>query len=85
MENDPNFNAGKGAALTAPGFVETDASIMNGADMAAGSVASVGGIKNPITAARRVMELTPHVQLAGPSAAEWAAAWGCETAEQVHP
>ena len=103
MEDDPNFNAGRGAAITGPGHVETDASLMNGRDMSAGnveracqpynnthgifstsgSVASISGIKNPITAAQRVMELTPHVQLAGPSAAKWVETWGVETAEEV--
>ena len=102
MEDDPNFNAGRGAAITGPGHVETDASLMNGRDMSAGSVeklvnltnsdgicftagsvASISGIKNPITAAQKVMELTPHVQLAGPSAAKWVETWGVETAEEV--
>ena len=45
MEDDPSFNAGRGSAITQTGHVENDASIMNGQDLAAGSVASISGIK----------------------------------------
>lgn len=83
MEDNPAFNAGKGAALTLPGHIETDASIMRGSDMAAGSVASISGIRNPIVAARKVLEQTPHVQLAGDSASNWAVDQGCETEDEV--
>jgi beta-aspartyl-peptidase (threonine type) len=64
LEDDPTFNAGTGSALNADGEVETDASLMEGDKLAAGAVASVKGIKNPIRLARLVMERTPHVLLA---------------------
>lgn len=63
LEDDPQFNAGTGSALAADGSVELDASIMSGADLAAGAVACVRCTANPITLARRVMEKTPHVML----------------------
>lgn len=83
LEDDPAFNAGRGSALTAPGHVENDASLMDGATMAAGTVASIHGIRHPIEAARAVMERTPHVQLAGDRATEWAQGQGLETADEV--
>jgi beta-aspartyl-peptidase (threonine type) len=68
MEDCPYFNAGHGAALTSEGTVEHDACIMSGVDRAAGAVCGVGRIRNPIQAARAVMERTPHVMLTGPGA-----------------
>jgi beta-aspartyl-peptidase (threonine type) len=65
MEDNPLFNAGKGAVFTHDGRNELDASIMNGKNKAAGSVAGVTIIKNPITAARAVMEQSEHVMLTG--------------------
>ena len=65
MEDSGLFNAGKGAISNLGGFVETDASIMDGRHRNAGSVASLLGIKNPILAARAVMEQTPHVMFVG--------------------
>jgi len=65
MEDDPVFNAGKGAVFTHEGRNELDASIMDGKTKKAGSVASVMIIKNPITAARAVMEKSKHVMLIG--------------------
>ncbi|MCB9908609.1 MAG: isoaspartyl peptidase/L-asparaginase [Planctomycetes bacterium] len=64
LENNPRFNAGKGAVYTADGHHELDASIMNGETLACGAVAGVTSIKNPIRLARRVMEKTRHVLLA---------------------
>ncbi len=64
LEDDPTFNAGTGSALNSDGEVETDASLMEGDKLAAGAIASVKGIKNPIRLARLVMERTPHVLLA---------------------
>ena len=61
MEYDPAFNAGRGAVLNILGHVEMDASIMDGKDCNAGAVASISGIKNPISLARYVMENTSHV------------------------
>lgn len=68
MEDSPFFNAGKGAVLNEDGYNELDASIMNGLTLAAGAVAGVGRIKNPITAARAVMEDGKHVMLSGKGA-----------------
>ncbi len=63
LENDPHFNAGKGAVFTSAGTNELDASIMDGKTLKAGAVASVKRIKNPISLARLVMEKSPHVML----------------------
>ncbi len=68
LEDDPSFNAGTGACLTAAGDVELDASCMDGGTLRAGAVACVKTMKNPILAARRVCDDTPHVLLCGPGA-----------------
>ncbi|MFQ5527376.1 MAG: isoaspartyl peptidase/L-asparaginase family protein [Thermoanaerobaculia bacterium] len=81
LEDSPRFNAGKGAVFTAAGKNELDASIMNGAAMEAGAVASVTTVKNPITAARAVMEKTEHVLLAGVGAEAFAESMGLELVE----
>ena len=81
FEDSPLFNAGKGAVFTAEGKNELDASIMVGSTRQAGAVAGVTGIKNPITAARAVMEATPHVLLAGKGAELFAAEQGIELVE----
>src|SRR5262245_9383600 len=65
MEDNPNFNAGKGAVLTREGVAELDASIMDGSTRKAGAVAQVRTVKNPIRAARWVMEKTDRVMFAG--------------------
>ncbi|MGN6490687.1 MAG: isoaspartyl peptidase/L-asparaginase family protein [Agriterribacter sp.] len=72
LEDDPHFNAGKGAVFTNDGKNELDASIMNGANLAAGAVAGVSTIKNPVTAARAVMEKSNHVMMAGAGAEQFA-------------
>lgn len=72
MEDDPLFNAGKGAVFTQAGTNELDASIMNGADLNAGAVAGVKTIKNPIQLARLVMTDSPHVLMAGDGAEAFA-------------
>jgi L-asparaginase / beta-aspartyl-peptidase len=72
MEDNPLFNAGKGAVFTNEGKNELDAAIMNGKTLAAGSVAGVTTIKNPITAARAVMEKSPHVMMTGKGAEDFA-------------
>ena len=64
LEDNPLFNAGTGSTLNSLGKVETDAAIMDGASLRAGSVAAVSGIKNPIKLARRVMADGRHVMLA---------------------
>jgi L-asparaginase / beta-aspartyl-peptidase len=81
LEDDPNFNAGRGAVLTREGVAELDASIMDGRNRAAGSVAQVRRVKNPIRAARLVMESTPHVMFAGPDADKLAESRGLEMAQ----
>ncbi len=68
LEDSPHFNAGYGAALTETSEHELDASIMNGADLAAGAVCAVRRVRNPITAARAVLETGHTVLLAGPAA-----------------
>jgi beta-aspartyl-peptidase (threonine type) len=68
MEDDPLFNAGRGAVFTAAGRNELDASIMDGGTLNAGAVAGVTRARHPITLARAVMEKSPHVMLAGEGA-----------------
>jgi isoaspartyl peptidase/L-asparaginase-like protein (Ntn-hydrolase superfamily) len=76
LEDDPEFNAGRGAALTEYGRVELDASMMDGSTRAAGAVAAVRGVRNPIRAARAVLDEGRHVLLVGPPATEFAATAG---------
>ena len=78
MENNPIFNAGRGAVFTELGNNELDASIMDGSDRNAGAVAGVTNIKNPITAARLVMTASPHVMLIGDGAEKFAEENGLE-------
>jgi len=76
MENSPLFNAGKGAVFDAQGKNQMDASIMEGAGLNAGAVASVSHIKNPIDLALKVMTNSDHVMLMGEGAEEFARAQG---------
>lgn len=78
LEDDPHFNAGKGAVFTSAGTNELDASIMDGATLKAGAVAGVKHIRSPISLARLVMEKTPHVLLAGEGAEAFAKEQGVE-------
>ena len=78
LEDSPLFNAGKGAVFNADGQNELDAAIMDGKTMKAGAVASVKTIKNPISAARKVMENSPHVLLVKEGAEEFAKGQGLE-------
>jgi beta-aspartyl-peptidase (threonine type) len=78
MEDSPLFNAGKGAVFTSEGTNELDASIMDGATLKAGAVASLKRIKNPITLARLVMEQSPHVMMVGEGAEAFARQHGVE-------
>ena len=80
LEDNPLFNAGRGSVFTHNEKHEMDAAIMSGEDLRAGAVAAVGGVKNPIKLARRVMEETPHVLLCGSGAEEFAREVGCEFA-----
>jgi beta-aspartyl-peptidase (threonine type) len=72
LEDNPLFNAGRGAVFTNEGKHEMDASLMNGKDLSAGAVAGVQNIKNPISLARGVMERSEHVFMAGLGAQEFA-------------
>src|SRR5690606_26456637 len=72
MEDDSLFNAGKGSVFSFDGKHELDASIMNGKDLSCGAVGGVSKIKNPISAARAVMERSEHVLLAGRGAEQFA-------------
>jgi L-asparaginase/beta-aspartyl-peptidase (threonine type) len=72
LEDDPLFNAGRGAVYNAEARHELDASIMDGAMLRAGAVAAVSRIRNPILAARAVMQHSPHVLLVGSGAERFA-------------
>ncbi|MGA0545973.1 isoaspartyl peptidase/L-asparaginase family protein [Brevundimonas sp. VNH65] len=82
MEDDPLFNAGRGAVFTAAGRNELDAAVMDGSHRAAGAVAGLTTTRHPIAAARAVMEKSPHVFLIGQGAETFAAEQGLE---QVAP
>ncbi len=73
LENDPTFNAGRGAVFTHDGKNELDSSLMDGATLRAGAVAGVHTVKNPILLARAVMEHSPHVMMVGQGAEMFAA------------
>jgi beta-aspartyl-peptidase (threonine type) len=77
LEDDSLFNAAKGAVFTNEGKNELDASIMDGKTLKAGAVAGITNIKNPITAARAVMDKSEHVMMAGKGAELFAAANSC--------
>lgn len=68
LEDDPLFNAGRGASFTSAGTIEMDAAVMDGRERRAGAVAGICGPKNPVLAARAVMEQSPHVLLVGEGA-----------------
>jgi L-asparaginase/beta-aspartyl-peptidase (threonine type) len=78
MENSGLYVAGRGSAPNSAGYVELDASIMDGPVSAAGAVTCIRDVVNPISVARRVMEATPHVMLSGAGALEFARAQGFE-------
>jgi L-asparaginase / beta-aspartyl-peptidase len=78
LEDDPLFNAGRGAAFAADGSTEMDASIMNGVDLAGGGVACVHSTRHPIALARAVMEHTPYVLMVGTGADAFSRAQGLE-------
>lgn len=73
LEDDPLYNAGRGSVLNEKGGVEMDASIMDGRGLQAGAVAGLSSVKNPVSAARRVMEKSGHVFLIGEGAEKFAA------------
>jgi beta-aspartyl-peptidase (threonine type) len=76
LEDDPTFDAGRGSFLTSDGRVQLDALLMDGGRMKAGGVACVERLRNPIQAARLVLEKSPHVFLVGPGAERFAHSHG---------
>lgn len=84
MENSPLFNSGKGAVLTADESIALDASFMDGKTLDAGAIAGVKHIKNPISAAIKVMNNSPHVMLAGAGADQFAAEQGLDTVPESY-
>ena len=76
LEDDPAFDAGRGSFLTRDGRVQLDALIMDGATLRAGGVACVERIRNPIQAARLVLDKSPHVYFVGPGAEDFAQSQG---------
>ena len=88
LEDDPLFNAGTGACLTADGDIELDAALMNGADLSCGAVAALKSFANPVRIARLVLERSGHVLLVGDGAARFARTQGvlpCPPAKLVTP
>ena len=81
LEEDPLFNAGRGAVFTHVGTHELDAAIMDGRDLSAGAVAAVRTVRSPIGLARLVMARTPHVLLVGEGAEAFADEMGVERVE----
>jgi len=84
FEDDPLFNAARGAVFTAEGKTELDAAIMDGATMRAGAVADVTHTRYPIALARAVMEKTPYVLLVGPGADAYSMQAGMEQVESSY-
>lgn len=82
LEDNPLFNAGRGAVFTAEGRNELDAAVMDGRTLKAGAVAGLTRTRHPVDAARAVMERSPHVMLTGPGADAFSAQQGLE---QVDP
>jgi len=78
LEDDPLFNAGRGAVIAANGICELDAALMDGRDLRAGAVTGVRHVRSPIGLARLVMDRSAHVMLAGPGAEEFALEQGLE-------
>src|SRR5213082_4260142 len=78
LEDDPHFNAGKGSVFTSAGTNEMDAAIMDGKTLAAGAVAGIEHVRNPIVLARAVMEKSKHVMMIGRGAEEFAKRNGIE-------
>jgi beta-aspartyl-peptidase (threonine type) len=78
LEDNPLFNAGRGAVLNRDGVAELDASLMDGRTLSAGAVTGLQHVRNPIELARLVMEKSPHVMLVGAGAEEFARSQGVE-------
>ena len=84
LEDDPKFNAGRGAVFTSGGRNELDSSIMRGSDMQAGAVAGVTNVRHPISLARAVLERSPHVMLQSDGAEEFAASLELELVDNSY-
>ena len=84
LEDDPLFNAGRGAVIAADGVCELDASLMCGRTLRAGAVTGLRHVRSPIGLARLVMERSPHVMLAGQGAEEFALEQGLEPVPNSH-
>jgi len=84
LEDNPLFNAGKGSVFNADGKHEMDASIMDGSNLQAGSVAQVSAIRNPITLSRLVMDKSDHVFLTGAGAMQFAESMNCKEEEDSY-
>ena len=84
LEDDPHFNAGKGAVFTSAGTNELDAAIMDGNTLKAGTVASLKHIKNPVSLARLVMEKSGHVMMDGEGAEAFAKENGVQFVDQKY-
>jgi beta-aspartyl-peptidase (threonine type) len=84
LEDDPLWNAGRGSVFTHEGTIELDAAIMDGRTLACGAVTGLRTVKNPITLARRVMERSPHVFLAGDGAEAFAREVGVEIVDPAY-
>jgi L-asparaginase / beta-aspartyl-peptidase len=85
LEDNPNFNAGTGAVLNFDGFCELDASVMESREARVGAVAALQRVKNPILVARKVLEETDHVMLAGEGAQRFARVMGFPDHDPVTP
>lgn len=84
LEDNPNFNAGRGSVLDSLGNVSMDASIMDGVDLSCGAVANVATVRNPIRLARAVRDKTPHVLLCGSPADEFGKQLGLKQESQEY-
>jgi len=84
LENNPLFNAGKGAVFSANGKHEMDAAIMEGKSLNAGGVCGVSSVKNPISLARLVMDKSEHVLLSGKGAEDFASLMNCKTENEKY-
>src|SRR5437870_388980 len=84
LEDDPHFNAGKGSVFTSAGTNEMDAAIMDGKALAAGAVAALKHVRNPISLARLVMEKSGHVMMDGEGAEAFAKENGMELVDQKY-
>ncbi len=82
LEDDPLFNAGRGAVLTWEGGISLDSSLMLGHDLSAGAAAGVSNVRHPILLAQSVMRESPHVLLSGTGAEEFAAEQGLELMDE---